>query len=254
MTSVGRRFGSRSVRAIATAALAALAACDGGGDDADDGGDDAADDAADDGGGDAVDCDFDSDDYLPYAAGYTWSYRLTDLDDGERAIKEQRIEPEMVHPDYGAVVVQVTGKINGETISLTRKEGDRVLRFQQEDRDATGALERTTIYDPPQIRIDESSEHIQVGAAWDEAYTEIVLDPAGVEIMRVDTVDRSEVLGVDDPCDSPMGEFSCLRVRRTRLAGGVAEKEFHFARGIGKIREVGSNQLEELTACGLQGE
>ena len=253
MTIVGRRSGLMSVRTIATAALAALAACSGGGGGGDDDADDAVDDAADDD-GDPVDCDFDSDDYLPYAAGYTWSYRLTDLDDGERAIKEQRIEPEMIHPDYGAVVVQVTGKINGETISLTRREGDRVLRFQQEDRDATGALERTTIYEPPQIRIDESSEHIQLGAAWDEAYTEIVLDPAGVEMMRVDTIDHNEVLGVDDPCDSPMGEFSCLRVRRTRLAGGVAEKEFHFARGIGKIREVGSNQLEELTACGPQGE
>ena len=242
-----------SMRTIALAATLALAACGGGsgGDDGD--ADDTGDDSGDDG-GDAVDCDFDSDDYLPYAAGFTWSYRLTDLDDGERAIKEQRIEPEMIHPDYGPVVVQVTGKINGETISLTRKEGDRVLRFQQEDRDASGALERTTIYDPPQIRIDESSERIELGAAWDEAYTEIVLDPEGVEIMRVDTVDHSEVLGVDDPCDSPMGEFSCLRVRRTRLAGGVADKEFHFARGIGKIREVGSNRLEELTACGPQGE
>ena len=55
------------------------------------------------------------------------------------------------------------------------------------------------------------------------------------------------------PCDSPMGEFSCLRVRRTRITGGMAEKEFHFARGIGKVREVGSNQLEELTACGPGG-
>ncbi len=239
-----------SMRTIAMAALAALAACGGksGGDDVGD-----ADDTGDDG-GDPIDCNFDSDDYLPYAAGFTWSYRLTDLDDGERAIKEQRIEPETVHPDYGPVVVQVTGKLNGQTISITRKDGDRVLRFEQEDRDAAGALERTTIYDPPQIRIDESSERVELGAAWDEAYTEIVLDPQGDEIMRVDTVDHSEVLGVDDPCDSPMGEFSCLRVRRARLTGGVAEKEFHFARGIGKIREVGSNQLEELTACGPLGE
>jgi hypothetical protein len=226
--------------------LALVAACGGddGGDDGDDGDD----------GGDASDCGFAGDDYLPYAVGHTWSYRLTDLDSGERAIKEQRIDPEMNHPDYGAVVVQVTGKINGETISLARKEGDRVLRFQQEDRDASGALERTTIYEPPQIRIDESEERTAMGAAWDEEYTEIVLDPEGVELTRVDTVDHLEVIGVDDPCDSPMGDFSCLRVLRTRLAGGVAAKEFHFARGIGKIREVGSNQLEELTACAPQGQ
>jgi len=249
MARVGDTMATRLI-AIATALLPALlplAACGGGGEGDADGGDV-------DAGGDALDCSFESDDYLPYAPGFTWTYRLTDLDDGERAIKEQRIDPEVDHPDYGPVVVQVTGKQSGETVSLTRREGDRVLRFEQEDRDASGALERTTVYQPPQVRIDESSEHVELGAAWDETYTEIEYDPLGVEVMRVETVDHVEILGVDDPCDSPMGEFSCLRVRRTRLAGGVAEKEFHFARGIGKIREVGSNQLEELTACGPLGE
>jgi hypothetical protein len=232
---------------LLTAALLAAAACGGDDDDDDDpSGIDAGVDAA------VISCGFGSEDYLPYAAGYRWTYRLTDLDTGERATKDQRIDPEMNHPEYGPVVVQVTGKINGETISLSRREGDRVLRFQQEDWNATGALERTTIYDPPQVRIDESSEHLEVGATWDEEYTEIVLDPKGVELMRVDTVDRNEVLGDDDPCDSPMGNFRCLRIHRTRVLGGVAEKEFHFARGIGKIREVGSNQLEELTDCTTQ--
>ena len=46
------------------------------------------------------------------------------------------------------------------------------------------------------------------------------------------------------------GTFSCLHLRRTRTEGGVAVKEFFFARGIGKIREIGDNVLEELTACG----
>jgi hypothetical protein len=243
------------------AALAlALAACGGGGnsDDGDDG-DDVADDADDaddadaDGGPDAGSsgqCGFAGDDYLPYAAGNTWTYSLTDLDSGARATKEQRIEPEFEHPEYGLVFTQVTGKINGSTVSLARREGDRVLRFQQEDRDATDALERTTIYEPPQVRIDESPERTELGAEWDETYTEIELDPDGVELSRIETLDHNEVIGVDDPCDSPLGEFRCMRIQRTRLAGGVAEKEFQFARGIGKIREIGSNQLEELSACG----
>jgi hypothetical protein len=229
--------------AAALAALLAGSACGGG--DADDDGDDGGPDS-----GAANPCGFSGEDFLPYAAGYTWTYQVTDLGSGERATKDQRIEPEMNHPDYGPVVVQVTGKTNGATISLARREGDRVLRFQQEDRDATGALERTTIYEPPQVRIDETAEHLAVGAEWDEAYTEIVLGPDGEEIMRADTVDHSKVLADDDLCDSPVGEFRCLRVLRTRLEGGVAEKEFQFARGIGKLREIGSNQLEELTACG----
>ena len=243
------RWWRRAASASALVVAAALAGC--GGESRDGGGPDGGVDPGGDAGGDggAGVCGFAGDAYLPYAAGNTWTYRLTDLDSGQRATKEQRIDPEIDDPVYGAVLVQVTGKVNGETISLTRREGDRVLRFRQEDHDATGALERTTIYDPPQIRIDETGEHLALGAAWDEAYAETVTDPQGTELSRTDTVDHLEVLGVDDPCDSPMGEFRCLRVRRTRLQGGVAEKEFHFARGIGKIREVGSNQLEELTAC-----
>jgi len=234
---------------IALAISVAVAACggsgDGGGDDEGDEGD------VDSGLG--PQCGFAGDDFLPYAVGYRWSYRITDLESGERTVKDQRIDPEMNHPKYGPVVVQVTGKINGETISLSRREGDRVLRFQQEDRDENGALERTTIYEPPQIRIDETSEHLAVGAEWDEAYTEIELDPKGTEVQRTETIDHIEVIGDDDRCDSPMGEFRCLRFRRTRIAGGVAEKEFQFARGIGKIREIGGNQLEELTDCRTGG-
>lgn len=245
---------------LAAALALALAACGGGGssDDGTDVSDDA--DGADDSDGGDVDggpdgggsaqCGFAGDDYLPYAVGNTWSYVLTDRDTGERATKEQRIDPEFEHPDYGLVVTQVTGKINGSTISLARREGDRVLRFQQEDRDASGALERTTIYDPPQVRIDESPERTELGAEWDETYTEIELDPDGMELSRIETIDHNEVIGVDDPCSSPLGEFRCMRISRTRVAGGTAVKEFHFARGIGKIREIGSNQLEELSACG----
>jgi hypothetical protein len=245
---------SRFSIAMASALALCLSACGGGGDD----GDDADDGQSDAGDGDAgppvSPCGFDGDDYLPYAAGYTWTYRLTDLDDGDRATKEQRIDPGTDHADYGSVMVQVTGKLNGETISLTRREGDRVLRFEQEDRDATGALERTTIYEPPQIRIDESPEHIAVDAMWNEQYTETVLGPDGELLTQNPTTDQVQILGVDIPCDSPMGEFRCLRVRRTRTVGGVAVKEFLFARGIGKIREVGANQLEELTDCAVAGE
>lgn len=203
----------------------------------------------DDGGNGEATCGFDSEDYLPYEAGFTWTYRITDLVSGATETKEQRLEPEMEHPEYGSVMTQVTGKLGGSTISLVRKEGDRVLRFEQEDRDAADALEQTTTYDPAAIRIDESAERTAAGAEWDEEYTETIEDPVNGTTV-VPTVDHWVVLGVDEPCESPLGMFSCIRLRRTRTMGGIAEKEFHFARGIGKVREIGANQLEELTACG----
>ncbi len=208
----------------------------------------------DDGGGDGGEpgtCGFESDDYLPYQAGFAWSYQITDLVSGEQETKEQHLEPEMEDPEFGTVMTQVTGKLNGTTISLVAKDGDRVLRFTQEDRDAADALEKTTTYDPPAIRIDESSERTMAGAEWDEEYTETIDDPVNGTTV-IPTVDHWTVLGVDEPCDSPLGTFSCIRLRRTRTMGGIAEKEFHFARGIGKVREIGANQVEVLTACGAE--
>ena len=224
------------MRLFVSITLLAVAACGGGDDDGSDGG------------GTEL-CDFGTDDYLPFAPGFTWTYTVTDLGTGERETKEQRVDPETEHPEYGPVLTQVTGKLNGSTISLMRKDGDRVVRFEQEDRDETDALEQTTFYDPPVIRIDESAERTVADAEWDEEYTETVEDPINGTTM-VATVDHWQVLGVDEPCDSPLGTFSCIRLRRTRVTGGIAEKEFHFARGVGKVREIGDNQLEELAACG----
>lgn len=225
----------RGVLAIlAAGCLLAAIGCGGGGDDD---------------GGDAT-CGFDSDEYLPYQPGFTWTYRITDLVSGATETKEQRLEPEMEHPDYGSVMTQVTGKLNGSTISLVRKEDNRVLRFEQEDHDASDALEQTTTYEPPAIRIDESPERIVADAEWDEEYTETIDDPVN-GITVIPTVDHWVVLGVDEPCgEEPIGPLTCIRLKRTRTMGGIAEKEFHFARGVGKVTEIGGNQLEELTACG----
>jgi hypothetical protein len=212
-----------------------LLACGGG--DGDDGGD----------GNPGVAC-FDSDRYLPYEVGNAWTYKITDLTSGATATKEQSLS-QTDDPELGTVIVQTTGKLKGTTRSLLALEGDRVVRYVQEDLDTAGTLERTTVYDPGQIRIDESPARLVKGAAWDESY-DVTTTPTGGVSTTVATVDRFEVIDVDVPCTSPLGDFECLRLRRTRTAGGVADKEFFFARGVGKVKESGDSQLEELTSCG----
>src|SRR5262245_42416324 len=163
------------------------------------------------GGGDdsGPDCGFGTDEYLPYQAGFTWTYAITDLSSGEQAVKEQRIDPE-IDSDFGRVLVQVTGKIDGMTVSLVRRENDRVLRFQQEDQDKAGNVQKQSIYGPAEIRIDESADHTMEGASWDESYTETITDAAGGPPVVIATVDHWEVLGVDVACESPLGSFECI--------------------------------------------
>jgi hypothetical protein len=170
------------------------------------------------------------------------------VDDGARSTKEQWLETTDPHPDYGEVLLQITQKDAGRTESLLGRDGDRLVRFEQRDYDLTGALERTTIYDPGFLRLDESEENVTEGAMYMEQYTETTTDAAGA--VTVARTEQWEVLGVDVECESPLGTFSCLHLRRVRVEGGVADKQFFYARGIGKVREVGSDVIEELTDCG----
>lgn len=223
--------------------LLAAAACGGNGDD----------DANEDGGPGGADAEpgetcFDSDSYLPQEVGNTWSYKITDLVSGAVATKAQSVEDAITDPTFGPVTVQLTGKLNGSTRSLFKVEGDAILRVQQEDLDATGALEKTTVYDPGQLRIDQSADKLEMGAAWDDVYTNTETPVVGAMVVT-EVVDHWEVLGVDVPCEGPIGAYECIRLKKTRTMGGTSVKEFFFARGVGKVRESGDNQLEELEAC-----
>jgi hypothetical protein len=188
---------------------------------------------------------------LPYAVGNSWRYRVQDLGTGDFSTKTQELTTEMVPAgETDPVIVQITNKANGSTENWTRLVGDSILRFRQMDYDALGVLEATTTYVPSRIRLDESAERTGVGATWNENYQKVVVDALGIE-TTVDVTDLWEVIGVDVECSSPLGTFSCLHIRRSRTLGGVAVKDFFFAPGIGKVKEVGG-QIEELEDCDLQ--
>ena len=192
-------------------------------------------------------CGFE-DRYLPYQAGYQWTYRVTDLGNPDVTTKTQALTME-IDDDLGPVIVQTTTKATGTTISALKREADSVLRLRQEDRDELGALERTTVYDPGQNRLDEAPANLVLGAEWDDVYTVTVTDAAGAPVSSGERTDHWEVLGVDVDCSSPLGDFTCLQVRRQRIVGGVSDKQFFYAKGIGKVKEVNANQVEELVSC-----
>jgi hypothetical protein len=185
--------------------------------------------------------------YLPYQPGYSWSYRVTDLGTGATSTKTQSLEM-VTDGTLGEAIQQTTSKATGTTVSLLKVEGEAVVRYRQEDRDTGGVLERTSTYDPGQRRLDEAAEKLMLGAQWDDNYAVTVTDTLGAMVTTQRT-DHWEVLGVDVPCSSPLGNFECLQIRRQRTVGGVSNKEFFFARGIGKVKEVNVNQIEELIGC-----
>jgi hypothetical protein len=206
--------------------------------------------SATDGGGTPETCGFE-DRYLPYQVGYGWTYRVTDLVGGDVFTKTQSLTT-----GAGDLIVQTTNKANGSTVSTLQviqdATRDAVVRLEQEDRNGTGDPERTTTYDAGQTRLDEHPDKIVLDATWQETYTATVVEvtgvPPGTSTERTDTW---TVLGVDVDCTSPFGDFKCLHVRRVRTVAGTqtSNKEFFFAKGIGKVKEANGSQLEELVSC-----
>jgi hypothetical protein len=220
----------RTCSIVIAGASLALAAC--GGDDDGGTGD----------GGTGAACGFAGDGFLPLGVGYRWEFRVTDLGSGAVEIKRQSMSS-----TDGVTFKQVTDKTNGSTESNVKLDGDRVVRLDQTDLDAASVVERTTVYAPYQIRIDEGA--LLRDGTLTETYTETVTDSTGT-LPPVTTTESWTVVDDAESCETPFGTASCLHVRRTRTAGGVADKEFWFARGIGKVREEGG-QLEVLTACSV---
>ena len=194
-----------------------------------------------------------SDSLLPMEVGDIWRYQVTEVGTGNPPYtKRQELTEEMTPPDeIEPVIVQLTTKATGQTVNWLRRTGDQIVRVRQEDYDQAGLLERITVYEPPKLRLDESPERIAVGASFDESYTAVVYDPAGVETGRTPTVDHWVVVSDDTPCDTPWGTLSCVQIHRETTQGGISIKDYYFARGYGKVREDGG-QIEELTDCTLR--
>lgn len=192
-----------------------------------------------------LECGF-SGELLPYQVGYNWTYRVTDLTNSQRKVKQQRLDRTVNHADYGEVIVQITEKSKGTTESFLRREGDQIRRYEQRDYDAAGTLVRTTIYDPYRLRIDEG---LSLNEQYVDSYTKRVIEPGQPE-TSVDITDVWELTGQDVPCETETTALTCAEFHRERTAGGVAVKDFLFASGVGKVIENGTNQVEELESCG----
>lgn len=188
-------------------------------------------------------CGFE-DRYLPLEHGNTWTYEVTDLATGSVETKHQEFEL-ATDPVFGEIIIQTTNKSDERIVSALKREGDVVLRLREEHFDLQEFLFDTVTYDPGKSRIDETPAHLIVGAEWDEVYTMDTLT-GGTDIPRTD---HWEVLGSDVECGTGFGDLRCLHLKKVRLQGGIRTKEFFFARGVGKVKTVAPNEIEELVSC-----
>lgn len=194
---------------------------------------------------------------LPWAVGNTWTYRVTK--DGTTALKTTTVgELEPVGgegPNAEVMAYHVTTAKGTDQKDRTESwqgpssdEPLRIVRYREQSFDATsGKLELEEYWDPPRLHIDGSDEHTAPGANWLDSYSETKL-PVGLTATTKESRDLWAVVDNDETVEVPAGTFE--HVIHFRKVGG-STKEYWYVRGVGKIKETGS-QTEELTEASLE--
>jgi hypothetical protein len=185
--------------------------------------------------------------YLPWAEGNTWTYRVTQA--GVETSKVTTVGAlEAVggtgpNSDVQAHRVE-TDKEGDLTVSWQALVGDSVLRYREQAYSAsTGDLALDEHWDPYKVHFDGTAAHTQEGATWLEVYEETKLPVGGVPETAT-ARDRWTVLAVDEEVTVPAGTFSAIVLQKV---GGATTKTYHYVRGVGKVKEEGT-QTEELVS------
>ena len=187
--------------------------------------------------------------YLPLDVGATWTWRVTPGADPafEKTSTVEALE-DVGDSKAGTMAyrVRTLGK-DGETVSWQEDTGQAVRRHREQSFSATQVMTSDQMYTPAKLRIDESAARLVVGTTYVETYTEEERDPATGAIKTVSKSESWTVEAIDESVTVPAGTFPCLRLRRVGTDVSAAEKRFWFARGVGKVKEVGG-QTEELAS------
>jgi hypothetical protein len=195
---------------------------------------------------------------LPWAPGLSWVYQVTDAHEGTSnkttTVGDER-EPVGRGPNRDTLAYRVvTQKGDGtdQSISWQDELDGTVVRYREQSYAAkTGALELEEFWDPYKLHADSSPEHTGRGAQWLEHYAETkIAVRGGVESEPVsqDREDAWQVVSTeadDVSVTVPAGTFDHVLV--VQKAGPSGSKTYWYARGVGKLKETGS-QTEVLVS------
>lgn len=186
---------------------------------------------------------------LPLAVGNTWTYDVTPVG----MPTERKTTTVLALEDIGGQKAGIrayrvrTERIDGVTVSWQADTGAAIVRHREQVFDATTALSSEQYYAPSKLRVDDSAAHTAMGAHWIDSYTE---QSRNATTNLVTSISKNETWTVEATAEQvtvPAGTFSCVRLHRTGTAA-QADKRYWFARGVGKVKEVGGGSTEELVS------
>ncbi len=184
--------------------------------------------------------------FVPLIVNAAWTYRVVEASDGSVWEKTQRVEATGTMSDVtGEVFTLVTEQSDGDrTVSFQRASPDGVIRYREESY-KLGDLHQVESYAPSRLRVPLLGS---VGDHTRETFREVDYDGEGRLIKQTD---KTELWTLDSvgPIMVPAGSFA--RAFGFRRVGSKNTKRFWYVEGVGKVREEGSDQTEELTSYQL---
>ena len=190
---------------------------------------------------------------LPIKTGNSWTYLVTVTGESPTPKTQTVMEQGPVGgtgPNAGVTAFRfVTNKgLDGmdETVSWQARVGTRVVRYREQSymRTAPHALELEEHWTPHKLRVDESPAHMVAGATWTETDQETKL-PVGGTVLTVPVEERWTVTAERQPVTVQGRSYEVMIVMKTST---TSAKTYWWARGIGKVKEIGDNQTEELVS------
>jgi len=187
---------------------------------------------------------------FPLKVGATWSYAITDAQTGPAGTKTQTITGTTTLPNIsGDVFVAETQKPTAgqRTVSYQQDIGPAVIRYSEDVFFNTTKI-YSEIYNPYKLRAPKAP--VEVGTGCTFVYHERDLDGAGATLSEIDK-SESFVVEAIESVTVPAGPFNnAIKIHRTSQTT-QSDKLFWYVEDVGKIKEVGSGQTEELSSYSI---
>jgi hypothetical protein len=197
---------------------------------------------------------------LPLKIGNSWTYLVT-YSGGESGVvtvipKTQTVMGEELvggtGPNTGVTAFRMVTlkKTDGTwlTVSWQARVGTRIVRYREQAFfvDAPHGLKREDHWDPAKLRVDETPDHLVLGATWLEVSQQTRAPASGVPYTE-ELQDTWTVVAERQPVTVQGRSYEVLILEKT----GSDRKTYWWARGIGKVKEIGSDGVEELMSYSL---
>lgn len=185
--------------------------------------------------------------YEPWTVGAVWSYKLSDPK-GVIAPATNKLTTVMPMQDVGglnagkqAFVVHIEKLVGSKDVWETFS-GDLDIRYKTKFYDANGTLTSTDEDKPYRLKLDETMAHVAPGATYTESFNETTTAPNQAPTSSAKSY-TWKVISATEQVTVPAGTYTCLHVQRD---DGTGPQDYWYARSVGKVKETGGSQIEEL--------